>query len=396
MTATTSAISPTSTSAEHRDSSSGPAFDAARAFITGLHPIAVQSLAAMYRRDERVFAFKVIPEHGRLVQAGVSPRYTAITVIGLADEPRDVTDAVLGGHSVHEVCQQLTATVPKMRNLGDVALTLWAIRAAGASGSDVAERRLLELSPVTDPHPTVEVAWALVAACFSENAEVAALRKPLADRLIAAAHPMSQLYPHLLGMQQAGRSHVSCYADLVYPIHALSTYAESTGDRRALDTASRSADRLVALQGSDGQWWWHYDYRTGAVVERFPVYAIHQDAMGPMALFALRKAGGPDHRAAVARGVQWLASAPELGGGSLVDRERSIIWRKVARREPGKLSRYLNAGASALHPALRAPGLDTLFPPQAIDYEDRPYHLGWMLYAWSRRMGSSAPQGDVR
>ena len=118
--------------------------------------------------------------------------------------------------------------------------------------------------------------------------------------------------------------------------------------------------------------------------------------MGPMALFALRKAGGPDHRAAVARGVQWLASAPELAGGSLVDRERSVIWRKVARREPGKLSRYLNAGASALHPALRAPGLDTLFPPQAIDYEDRPYHLGWMLYAWSHRLGSSAPQGDVR
>jgi hypothetical protein len=46
------------------------------------------------------------------------------------------------------------------------------------------------------------------------------------------------------------------------------------------------------------------------------------------------------------------------------------------------LSRYLQAGASRLSPALRVPGLDLLFPPRAIDYEDRPYHLGWVLYAW--------------
>jgi hypothetical protein len=74
--------------------------------------------------------------------------------------------------------------------------------------------------------------------------------------------------------------------------------------------------------------------------------------------------------------------APELGGGSLIDESAGLIWRKVARREPPKLSRFAQAAASRLHPALRAPGLDTLFPPCAVDYEDRPYHLGWLLHAW--------------
>ena len=72
---------------------------------------------------------------------------------------------------------------------------------------------------------------------------------------------------------------------------------------------------------------------------------------------------------------------PELEGGSLIDDGAGLIWRKVARREPGKLSALLQAAASRLHPRLRVPGLDLLFPP-AIDYEDRPYHLGWVLHAF--------------
>ena len=96
-------------------------------------------------------------------------------------------------------------------------------------------------------------------------------------------------------------------------------------------------------------------------------------------------------RAAAARVVldNWLAASPELAGGSLIDEGRGVIWRKVARREPGKLSRYLNAGASRVYAPLRVPGLDGLFPARSIDFEDRPYHLGWMLYAWSPRLGDT-------
>ena len=43
-----------------------------------------------------------------------------------------------------------------------------------------------------------------------------------------------------------------------------------------------------------GQWWWHYDVRDGSVVERYPVYSVHQHAMAPMAL--LRPARGRRRR----------------------------------------------------------------------------------------------------
>jgi hypothetical protein len=112
--------------------------------------------------------------------------------------------------------------------------------------------------------------------------------------------------------------------------------------------------------------------------------------MAPMALHALQEASGQDFGEAVDRGVRWLESAPELHGASLIDEEAGLIWRKVARREPRKLARSLQAAASRLHSGLRFPALDRVLPPRSIDFEDRPYHLGWILHAFPRGSGAQA------
>jgi hypothetical protein len=113
-----------------------------------------------------------------------------------------------------------------------------------------------------------------------------------------------------------------------------------------------------------------------------------------MALLALAAAGGPRMDAHIARGLSWLASAPELKDGSLIDPAAHMVWRKVARREPGKTSRYIQSATARFLPSLRAPGLDRLFPPGEIDYEDRPYHYGWLLYAWAQPQVSSPGDGS--
>jgi hypothetical protein len=115
--------------------------------------------------------------------------------------------------------------------------------------------------------------------------------------------------------------------------------------------------------------------------------------MAPMALLALAAAGGPRMDAHIARGLSWLAAAPELNGGSLIDPAAHMVWRKVARREPGKTSRYIQSAMTRFLPGLRAPGLGRLFPPGQIDYEDRPYHYGWLLYAWAQPQPPSEDDG---
>jgi hypothetical protein len=207
------------------------------------------------------------------------------------------------------------------------------------------------------------------------------LRDSLAARLVASLGGGS-VFPHVLGAKRGLRDHVACFADMVYPIQALSIHYRATGHKASLEAALAGAQLICRRQGAAGQWWWHYDRRTGEVVEGYPVYSVHQDSMAPMALFAIQEASGRDFREPIARGLEWLASSPELEGGSLVDRTAGLIWRKVARREPAKLTRYVQAVASGLHPRLRVPLTDALFPAGTIDYEDRPYHLGWILHAF--------------
>jgi hypothetical protein len=364
-----------------------------------LRAMAWRGLARMYQPEARLFVFRHRRGPDGTIRAeGLSRRYTAIVLIGLAEEDPDRAAEVLAGHDPREVCGWLAAEAERIDNLGDAALCLWAAARLGYPHREPLRQRFMSLGPLALPQPTVELAWALDAVLSDAHDESATLAPALATRLLKAFSPRGRLFPHHVGVTGGWRAHVACFADQVYPIHALANYARRGWPEadRALETAAQVAEQICARQGPAGQWWWHYDCRTGDVIEGYPVYAVHQDAMAPMALLALAEAGGPFLSDALARGLDWLVASPELDGGSLVDTEADLIWRKVARREPAKVVRAAQAFASRLHPRLRLPAADRLFPPRVVDEEDRPYHLGWLLYTWSRERlrGAAAPPSE--
>ena len=363
-----------------------------------LRSLAVHSLARMYCPDERLFAFRLRRHGDADVLEGRSRRYTATALIGLASEDRSVVREVLGHQSLEDVCTTLIEHLNQTKDLGEVALTTWAARMLDHPRAGEAVRVLRQMEPGQRAYCTVELAWTVTALVIDgSDATDMAQADVAAEALLAAFREDSCLFrrwpagcvvPKLPSFVNgigdrlpAVRTHVSCFADFVYPVQALSHYHRVTGNARAAEVARRCAERMCNLQGPQGQWWWHYDIRTGEVIERYPVYSVHQDAMGPMALFAVARACGRDYTDAIDRGVHWLFH-PSENIPSLVDVERDIIWRKVARRGPGKLVRGLQAMASGLHPSLRVPGVDALFPPVTVDYESRPYHMGWILHAW--------------
>jgi len=352
--------------------------------VPTLRSVAVHSLARMYRPEERLFAFRLRRNGENEVLEGVSRRYTAVALIGLAGEDQHIAAEVLANHRREDVCGRLLADLEESHDLGEVALTIWAARILQHPGAHKAVEMLRRTDPACGAYPTVELSWALTALVTggSKTTDIA-LAEQIADRLMESFREESGVFAHgpaRRGLAAFG-SHVSCFADFVYPIQALSYYCQAAGDTRAAEIACRCAERMCQLQGPQGQWWWHFDNRTGRVVECYPVYSVHQDAMAPMALFALAEARGRDHSAAIEKGLRWLFNPPERAG-ILVDAKRDVIWRKVARREPRKLVRGLQAAASRLHPAIRIPAVDILFPPVSIDYETRPYEMGWILYAW--------------
>lgn len=357
---------------------------ASRDLVADLRGLALRNLKRMYRPEEQAFGFCI--RRGRQGDAleGMSLRYTAIALIGLSGESPETAREVLGGHHPVAVCGRLLDRVSRSEDLGEVALTLWAARLLDCPDSAKALHRLRLMNPAIRPYPTVELAWVLSALTVDGPAgRDQNLERAIAHRLMASFQDRASLFPHRIGDNSASllRRHVACFADQVYPIQALSFFYARTGSPRALDAATRCAERICQVQGTGGQWWWHYDIRTGKVVEGYPVYSVHQDAMAPMALLALQKINGRDYGAHVDKGLSWLADPPE-GTSPLIDAEADLIWRKVARREPIRLVRGMQTLACRLYPALRVPGLDRVLRPRVIDYECRPYHMGWILYAW--------------
>jgi len=348
--------------------------------------VAVLAMPHAYLGGE--FAFRLGPG---LRPEGVSARYSAIAGMGLRYLTEPDQRRILAGDDCDDLLGLLAKGLDEMTSRGDVALACWAAAEAGHTELPHAVDRLKALDHDViagrpgagdDQIDVVSAAWivtALVAARTSADVEqhLAAAR----ERLLRARRTV---FPHLIGGKATWyRAHVGSFADQVYPVQALARLHASADDPAALAVAEDVAGALCDAQGTAGQWWWHYDARRGKVVEGYPVYSVHQHAMAPMALFDLADAGGDRHLDAICRGLRWLSAPPETRE-RLIDDDVPVIWRKVARGDPRKLVRGITAARTAVRPGMPMPGLGRLFPPRTVDYECRPYELGWLLYAWLR------------
>lgn len=323
-----------------------------------------------------------------LVQEGVNLRYAAIVALGLATRGKAEQASVLGEQTVEDLVSAVRKRAASSADPGAIALAAWAAAEVGNSPDVALLERISGILSEGRSLPTVDTAWMLAAAVASLRASDGAGGLPTAisrvsrDRLLEAQGP-SGIFPHAYPAASLGRwrAHVGCFADQIYPIQSLARLAGLTNDQEALAAANRAAQRICALQGDAGQWWWHYDARDGSVVEAFPVYSVHQHAMAPMALLDLAEAGGDDHSESIVRGVSWLDTHPEVLA-DLVSESRGQVWRKVGRREPAKAARKLAAVTTSLRPGWHLPGMDVVLPANQVDYECRPYELGWLVYAW--------------
>ncbi|SEO06972.1 hypothetical protein SAMN05216267_1016135 [Actinacidiphila rubida] len=377
--------------------------------------VAESGLPAMYLADRDTFVFTRAarepagrpPSHGadpawRLENRGTSLRYSAITALGARLLPEARQRAVLGGHTAEEFTGLLVQQLPGTTNLGDAALVAWAAAETGHPKLADALDRVAALDTGDGPRYTVEAAWVLSAlAAARATADVEPRLAAARDRLLRSRAAGSPLFPHATapGLVPRYRAHVSCFADQVYPLQALARLHASGRDAEALAAADACAARICDLQGDAGQWWWHYDARTGAVIEGYPVYSVHQHAMAPTALFDLTDAGGADHGAAVRRGLAWMAGPPELAGTGrsepMILDEDGVTWRKVHRGDPAKAVRAARGLATRPLPGARLGVLDRVYRPTAVDRECRPYEFGWMLYAWlapQRTGGAQDPE----
>jgi hypothetical protein len=353
--------------------------------------LASSGLPKMYRAETDEFAFtRSFTTSGDRVTAqlsGTSLRYAAIVALGVAWLPAGSQPALLGGHRLHDFVALLVERQAVSRNLGDIALIAWSAAQIGHPLLPEAIRRLREFDRGTAPEYVVEAAWVVSALATARGqADVEEHLAQARQRLLDSVRPGSPVFPHATGpgLVKSYRDHVACFADQVYPVQALARLHASGDDPVALAAARTTAEQICRLQGPDGQWWWHYDARTGSVIEGYPVYAVHQHAMGPMALLDLAEAGGGDYDEPIRRGLRWLLGPAELGGAGepmLLDGEGLTV-RKVFRGDPHKVVRGLHTLTTRARPGLRLPVVNRIYRPASLDRECRPYEFGWLYFAW--------------
>ena len=312
---------------------------------------------------------------------GRSPRYTLMCLLGLHR-------ATAAGYDVPFELAALTARSlgppPPELVLGDFALRLWlACRSGG--GVDRALDELLGRCTLDRLRRAegMQLAWTVLGAGYALTAghpyaaDVFGLAvSELIDRRQAASGLMLQ--------SGAGRrARFPNFATQIYSLLALATVTKLELDPRAGAAAERLAGVLLRLQGADGAWPWVFDVQRGSVVEPYHLYAVHQDAMAPMAFLELSEAfDDRSYRDVALESLTWLDGQNDLGR-SMIDVQQRLIYRSIRRRPP--FNRIFLHANTALAYAGRGPVAASRGPLE-INPTDRPYHLGWILEAWCGRI----------
>jgi len=386
--------------------------DRFHANVRTLCSLALARLPRMIDPATGLFTFGVSGERSSILRPrGTSVRYTAMTALGLE---RAEAHGLGSPVDLDRLYEALNATLPGVDNLGDVGLVIWA---AARRNRPLAERalRLVDEFPdhvhhrrSTSVH-TTELALltnglieALAAGVGSERDVRARLDR--AFRSLSNQRGPSGLLPFARpapgrestpGPRERIQAELGFFDGQIYALLAALRRYEVLDDVEARAMARTIAEHLLASQRPLGQWAWHYNTRSGAVVDLYPVYSVHQDGMAPMALLSAERLLGISTVPAVARGVKWLFGRNELNE-SLVNVEEARIWRSIRRRAPLRNIVYpLKLASLAEVGGDLDLGSRFAAPHQLeIDREMRPYHLGFCLYAFAAIAGAPHVEGE--
>ena len=269
--------------------------------IEQLIGLSIKGLGPMFVPGSGQFCYRLVKASGDVRQEGLSPRYTAMTLLGLCEFEK------AGGESPFPITTLLDGLLENTEwpaSGGDFGLLLWLTAVCSPEKLPPLLNRLIAedfFSRHIDLRQgrTMELAWLLTG--LSHVA--LALQTGLPDvselanktyKLLVKNQGEGGFFGHLntsMGGTGRLRGWLGSFADQVYPILAFTRFSEAFKQPEALERALACGLGICRVQGSLGQWWWHYDSRAGRVADMYPVFSVHQEAMAPMALVS---AGGID------------------------------------------------------------------------------------------------------
>ena len=351
---------------------------------------AQNTLPEMFDPNTGLFCNRLtLTEEDRLSRIGASPRYSLIALMGLA---RARQTHVIDGVPITTALKTAADDILTGGSVGELGLLLWA--ASEIPGSDAPAFRGSIYAGFTrsldNAHKrtlTMELAWALTGlAAYGADHRIDRETRQLAqrfyERIMASRVDSTGLLLCKSRVDERGYSRIrhecAYFAEQAYGMYALARYGGAFQEEKAIQAATQLGHKLIAMQGELGQWPWYLDARSGRVLDRYPVYSVHQYGMAPLAFGALAEVTGSDYSSVLQRGQKWLFGPAETGLRGTYDAERGVFWRSI-RRSPHPSLHNIKKAAARMSLGHLA-GFPERWNRFELDREVRPYELGWALY----------------
>jgi hypothetical protein len=361
--------------------------DVTASSIQELNLLAAKGLVPMFDPESRLFCHRLVRTEQGMVREGLSPRYTIMTLLGLREFEKAGGQSSFDTNALYESFIQ---DISWIQCAGDLGLTIW-LTATFAPDQLQGFLRGVNLESSLSHYAdarhgrTTELAWFL--AGLSHAAMTSSkLVTALTDIAVETYHRIEEnqsdfgFFGHMHVMKSLPgllRGRIGSFADQIYPIYAMSKFATTFSVEEPLGSALECGRAICRVQGELGQWWWLYDSQSGRTSSRYPVYSVHQHGMAPMGLFALEEATGQDFKEHIFRGLRWIYGSNELGV-DIRDLDQNVIWRCILPKN--KQTKYWDTALSMV----LSPKQNASVGPLKILFEDWPYELGWLLYAFAR------------
>jgi hypothetical protein len=352
-----------------------------------LNSLAVRSLASLFDEKAQIFSARVTLESNVYRRDESSLKRTAIALMGLQRLAESGAAHPFDAASMQETVFGDRSWV---KSAGDLGLLTWftAVCIPDRLKDLVRDFRFDEaLSMFEDANQkrTTGLAWFLAGishAAFARPQLSSELTDIAVDayRLLLENQGEDGIFGHAGAApfpRGAFYNRFGSFADQIYSIYALSTFARTFEIEEPLEPALACGNSICAQQGELGQWWFSYDKQTGRAVSRYPVVSLHQDGTAPMGLFALEESTGRTFYNSIAKGLAWMGGANELGS-MMWSSNPALIWDAMVTQ--GRASIYWDAALCLFRPSHENQASNL-----RIRYESRPDHFGWLLYAFGNR-----------
>lgn len=354
-------------------------------------------LMRMYREEDALFSYAAREAGDGIVNDFDHPgtlRYTINCFAGLQA-------AVAGGRVDWPVRRHLDRFLSlhggRVSDPADRGLLLLVLAGAGHARAATLHGQLSAM--VADPHRlsvlnAQDVGWMLMGLTAHAAATDAADVRRDCERLFRFMDRRFLDKRTLLPRRSLGvwlRSFTT-FGAIAYFLKALADYADAFSDAYADALFRESVAQVISLQGERGEWPWFINARRARVLDRYPVYSVHQDSMAMLFLLPALDRGVAGAAESIERSWRWLLGGNELGR-PMLRASPFFIDRSIRRTEPPAVERALRYARAVRHSLTRSAGRPANPSRLTVLEECRSYHLGWILYVWSGRDDAPAVEG---